>query len=214
MLRALVVALLAANLLFFAWTRGALAPLLPPPSHGEREPERLAQQVRPETIRFFATPAAASAALAATAPPRCLEAGPLAEADLPEAEAALAALPPGTWTRRDAQPPPVLLVALGRFATPAALRAKEDELRRLKVAFEPLDAPPEVAPGLLLSRHASRDAAEAALAQAAQAGVRSARIVDATPPVRHWLRVERADAALRERLAAIRPGGAGFVACR
>ncbi|MDE1948617.1 MAG: hypothetical protein KGI35_08395, partial [Burkholderiales bacterium] len=61
MLRALVVLLLLANLLFFLWTRGTLAPALPPPHQGEREPERLAAQLHPEAIRVL-TPKAASAA--------------------------------------------------------------------------------------------------------------------------------------------------------
>ena len=63
MLRALVVALLLANGLFFAWTRGWLAPLWAAPSHGDREPARLAAQVRPELMVVMPADAA-SAALA------------------------------------------------------------------------------------------------------------------------------------------------------
>ena len=61
MLRALLAALVVANLLFFAYTRGALDGLLGLRSLGDREPERLAKQVRPESIRLLPMSAAASA---------------------------------------------------------------------------------------------------------------------------------------------------------
>jgi len=61
-----VLLLLAANLAFFAWTRGWLGPVLLPPMSSEREPERLSQQVRPEAITVL-SPAAAEAARRAEA---------------------------------------------------------------------------------------------------------------------------------------------------
>lgn len=64
MLRALLAALLLANLLFLGWTRGWFAPAWPTPGDSEREPARLAAQVAPERVTVLA-PAAASAALAA-----------------------------------------------------------------------------------------------------------------------------------------------------
>src|SRR5687767_1520963 len=98
MLRLLVVLLLAANGLFYAWTQGWLGDVFGHP-RGEREPARLAEQVRPDDVRLL-PPRAASAALAAAAgAPVCLEAGPFAGAVLDAAERQLAALPPGSWTR-------------------------------------------------------------------------------------------------------------------
>ena len=64
MLRSLVALVVLANLLFFAWARGWLAPAWPAPRHAEREPERLAAQVRPDTLSVV-PPTAASAAVAA-----------------------------------------------------------------------------------------------------------------------------------------------------
>ena len=61
MLRGLVLLLLLANALFFAWARGWLGPA---PHHAEREPERLAAQVRPEALKLL-PPVAASAAVQA-----------------------------------------------------------------------------------------------------------------------------------------------------
>ena len=66
MLRALLALLLLANLLFFGWAGGWLAPAFPAPGAGDREPGRLAAQVAPERVTVLA-PAAASAALAAAA---------------------------------------------------------------------------------------------------------------------------------------------------
>ena len=65
MLRALVLVLLVANGFVFAWSQGWLSPLLQPPGVAEREPERLQQQVRPDSITVL-SPAAAAAALAAS----------------------------------------------------------------------------------------------------------------------------------------------------
>lgn len=64
MLRALLAALLLANLVFLGWASGWFAPAWPAPGAGEREPRRLVAQVAPERITVL-TPAAASAALAA-----------------------------------------------------------------------------------------------------------------------------------------------------
>lgn len=51
MLRALVVALAAANLLWFAWAQGWLEGWLPPPGDAEqREPHRLDSQQRPQAV--------------------------------------------------------------------------------------------------------------------------------------------------------------------
>lgn len=130
MLRALLVLLIGANVLFFAWAQGWLAPTWPPPRAGEREPQRLAAQVQPERIRVL-TPQAASAALVAAreAARVCLEAGPFDAPAIAAAEAALAAtgLPEGSWERQDAVPPPprrwLLRVPRAEPAQQAALQA-------------------------------------------------------------------------------------------
>jgi hypothetical protein len=223
MLRALLLLLVLANGLFFAWTRGAFAPGWPPPSHGEREPGRLAAQLHPELVVVM-TPGAASAALAAAAAASaaarlvCLEAGPFNEAEVVAAEAVLAAaaLPAGSWQREQVELASAWMVYFGRFADSDARRTKEEELRRLKLSVEHVKTPPELVPGLMLGRYDSRDAADAALAQLTQRGVRTARVVALpTPPPQHWLRAERADPELQARLAALQPplAGNGFLPC-
>jgi hypothetical protein len=219
MLRAVVALLLLANLVFFGWSQGWLAPVLGAPHQGEREPERLAAQVHPELVTVLPAKAA-SAAVAAARAVTCLEAGPLAEADLPAAEAALAPLPAASWTREPAAPPPLWLLYAPRAADAAARRAREAELRRLGLTFEALAAPAaptEWAGALVLSRHASRAEAEAALAALPAASTPKGLRVGTlpAPPAQQWLRVPRADAELAARLQA--PGAsapaAGFRPC-
>ena len=74
MLRLLVLLLLLANGAFFAWSKGLLAPYgLAPAS--QSEPQRLAQQIRPEAIRILSTPGAASTST--TAAPAASTSSPL-----------------------------------------------------------------------------------------------------------------------------------------
>ena len=52
-MRILFVALVLANGLYFAWSQGALAGFgLLPASYGERGPQRLSQQVRPNALQL------------------------------------------------------------------------------------------------------------------------------------------------------------------
>lgn len=67
MLRLLVALLLAANLAFLVWSNGWLEPWLGGPMAGQREPERLKLQVRPESVTVL-SPRAASAAVAGDPP--------------------------------------------------------------------------------------------------------------------------------------------------
>lgn len=95
MLRFLVLVLLLANLGFYSWTQGWLDPVVGVSPSGDREPERFARQVRPETVRILAPQASQSAAPSAEAAFACLEAGPFTAAQLPLAEAAMASAIPG-----------------------------------------------------------------------------------------------------------------------
>jgi len=91
-MRALVALLLLANLLFLALAQGWLQPVAGLWPQHEREPQRLAAQLHPETVRVLAPDAAA---------PACLQAGPFDAAQADAAEAALvqAQLPAGSWRR-------------------------------------------------------------------------------------------------------------------
>ena len=204
MLRTLVGLLLLANVAFFAWSQGWLGS---PPQHSQREPARLAAQVRPETLTVL-PPAKAGAAVQAarTAAQTCLEAGPFSDGQMGSAESALAAarLPADAWSRVDPSAAPVWLVFGGRYPEAAARRAREEELRRAGQTYELIEFPADLAPGFVLSRHGSRDDAEAWVKARAKADLRGLRVVQLSsnsPTFR--LRVPRADTEQTERLLAL-----------
>ena len=102
MLRGLVLALLLANALFFVWTRGGFAGVAgipaPNPVEADREPQRLAAQLRPEIIQLLpasaASAASASSAASAASPASVATAEPVpASAPGPAASAASSAAP-------------------------------------------------------------------------------------------------------------------------
>lgn len=94
-LRALLAALVVANLLFFAFARGAFDSF-GARSLGDREPERLAHQVRPQSIRLLPATPSGSAVVETTT---CFESPVFGAAEAAAAEAVLFAnLPVGTWT--------------------------------------------------------------------------------------------------------------------
>lgn len=228
MLRVVVLLLLLANLLFFAFTQGWLEGVAGLRPHGEREPERLNRQVNADRVVVLPPGAASAAAAARPAEPAasvplrtaCLEAGPFATGASVSAVAALQALqpplPPGSWADVTVERPGRWMVYMGRYPNREAMAKKVDELRRTRVAFEEVSEPTEWTMGLSLGRFDDRAAAERALDQASQRGVRSAKVVElAAPATLHMLRAENADPALAERLSALRSPalGRGFVAC-
>ena len=216
MLRVLVVLLLLANAVFFAWARGWLGA---PPQHSEREPERLLAQVRPELLSVLPPSSASAAVQAARAAALvCLEAGPFADATIGAAETALATaqLPDGSWTRVDPAAAPEWLVYAGRYPEAALHKAREEDLRKLNLSFELIDAPADLAPGFVLSRHGARDEAQAWLALRSTSALRGVRVVQLpVPKAAYRLRVAGADADQAERLKAL-PGetlAGGFRPC-
>jgi hypothetical protein len=215
MLRAFVVALLLANLAFFAWSQGWLDNVFGVRGRGDHEPERLASQVRPESIVIL-PPAAVSAARRAPAL-SCFEAGPFTPTTVAAAEAALQnVLPPGSWNSVRNEKPGTWLVYMGSFPDQAAMQRKVDEISRRRIEIEPIAVPGEGDFGLSLGRFDDRAGAERALGTLVQRGIRTARVVQLTPPtVSFMLRVEGADPIAAAQLAAARSEvlGSGFVAC-
>ncbi len=126
MLRALLLALVAANGFFLAWAQGWLAPTWPGPQASQSEPQRLASQVRPEWVQVLpAVAASASVAAARQTGLACVETGPLDAASLQTLQAALAAagVPATRWAvTNDADGAPWLRVAQADTALRALLQ--------------------------------------------------------------------------------------------
>jgi hypothetical protein len=99
-MRTLAALLLLANLAFFALASGWLQPYVGLSTQHEREPQRLAAQVNPESVRVRAVGAAAS-----TPTTVCVQAGPFSLDQIEAIEAGLAPAirAPTTWQRQPAE---------------------------------------------------------------------------------------------------------------
>ena len=203
MLRLFVLVLVLANIGFYAWTQGMLDGVIGARPTGDREPERMARQVNPDAVRVVPPGTVVTAAETA---PACLEAGPYTPAQIAAAESVLqTVLPPGSWATLKTETPPVWIVYMGKYPNRETLQKKADELKRLKISFEEVRNAPELEDGLALGRYDNRAAAEKALNDVTQRGVRTAKVATLSPAaVSHSLRVEHADAALQTRLAGLR----------
>ena len=220
MLRALVLALVLANAGYFAWTQGLLADYGLAPAT-QSEPQRLAQQLRPEAMRLLNAGEASQLEGALPAAPgkagECLQAGLFSDDQANALRRRLqSSLPAGSWTLESGLEPGRWIVYMGKYASEEALAKKRGELRQLGVSFEPL-LNPALGPGLSLGHHGSQAEAEQAMARAATHGVRTARVLLERPELRgQTLKLASVDAALRAKLEALKPQleGKALQACR
>ena len=231
MLRLAVIALLLANAGYYAYTQGWLrsAGLVTPE---QAEPQRLQQQIRPETLKVLRAqgatnnptpppaPAAAPAAdTAASAPAptaaapadagECLQAGIFDEKQATALRTAAASLPQGSWTL---EPTPITgrwMIYMGRFDDQDTLDKKRAELRARKVDFDRAGGTLE--PGLSLGRFSTEEAAQRGLTALNAQGVRTARVIQERQAATGFiLKLPAVTDAQRQRwLATLRPAMAG-----
>ena len=182
----------------------------------------------PATPALTAPPIEAPVALAAPAPapspvvaaqvPACLEAGPFTTAQTASVEAMLPAnLPEASWTRVRTERSAMWMVYTGKFSDNESLARRIDELRRLKVQYDELRAPSELAPGLSLGRFEVRANANNLLEQLTQRGVRNARVIESTPASStHMFRFDKPSAQVALQLQALRSEALprGFQPCK
>ena len=219
MLRVIALALLLANALYFAWGQGLLAAYGLAPAR-QSEPERLAQQIRPEAMQLVLDAAPAiPGSVAAPAPPAppaltagvsCLQVGVFTERQARALQPRLkAGLPEGSWSFESSGGSVRWIIYMGKYINKEAMNRKRVKLEQLGLAFEP-PVSSLLNPGLSLGSYASKDEAQAALAQMNQRGLRSARVMLERPELPSlWLRLPTADAAMRTRLDALKPLLAG-----
>ena len=212
MLRALVGVLLVANAALWAWTQGWLGETGVRP-RGAEGAARQARQIKPQSVAIL-SPTSARAAAAGIA---CIEAGPFNAEQFGAAEAVLQPLlPAGSWTDVRSERPAVWIVYMGKYETPELMARKQVEVGRTRIEFEELRNAPELEPGLALGRYETREAAERALAQYTQRGLRSARVVElVAASSSHVLRIEKAGSAVLAQATALRSDalGDGFTPC-
>ena len=228
MLRLAVIALLLANAGYYAYTQGWLrsAGLVTPE---QAEPQRLQQQIRPETLKVLRTqgstaaptpptpPAAAADAGAsadtAAAPAadagECLQAGIFDEKQATALRTAAASLPQGSWTL---EPTPITgrwMIYMGRFDDQDTLDKKRAELRARKVDFDRAGGTLEL--GLSLGRFSTEEAAQRGLTALNAQGVRTARVVLERQAATGFILKLPAvtDAQRQQWLATLRPAMAG-----
>ena len=231
MLRLAVIALLLANAGYYAYTQGWLrsAGLVTPE---QAEPQRLQQQIRPETLKVLRAqgatnnptpppaPAAAPAADTAASTPaptaaapadagECLQAGIFDEKQATALRTAAASLPQGSWTL---EPTPITgrwMIYMGRFDDQETLDKKRAELRARKVDFDRAGGTLE--PGLSLGRFSTEEAAQRGLTALNAQGVRTARVIQERQAATGFILKLPAvtDAQRQQWLATLRPAMAG-----
>ena len=231
MLRLAVIALLLANAGYYAYTQGWLrsAGLVTPE---QAEPQRLQQQIRPETLKVLRAqgatnnptpppaPAAAPAADNAASTPaptaaapadagECLQAGVFDDKQAAALRTAAAALPPGSWSLESTPITGRWMIYMGRFDDQDTLGKKRAELRARKVDFDRAGGTLE--PGLSLGRFSTEEAAQRGLTALNAQGVRTARVIQERQAATGFiLKLPAVTDAQRQRwLATLRPAMAG-----
>lgn len=225
MLRLLALALVLANAGYLAWSQGWLAGYGLGPAV-QAEPQRMAQQLRPEAMRLLTvaearqlegSSPAASTSTAASAASECLQAGLFTDEQAGPLRARLqASLPTGSWSLEPGAEGGRWMVYMGKYNNSETLAVKRSELRRIGVPFELLTNP-TFGPGLSLGRFESQTNADTELGNLTQRGVRSARVVLERPETRGLqLTVPAADAYLRSLLDGLKPqlAGKALLVCR
>lgn len=205
MLRALLLLLLAANLAFFAWTRGWLDGATGLRAQGDREPERLQVQQHPERITLVSPQGAK--ALQARA---CLELGPLAGDEAlrgVQAQLDKAGVAASEWQDLRSEVPGVWAVATIKFPNKEFGARKEETYKRLKINFEYLSGPADEMPSMVLSRHASEKAAADQVEALSQRALKGLRVLPLqAPQTLHLLRFAQADGGVQAQLNALKAG--------
>ena len=101
MLRLTVLLLLLANAAYFAWAQGLLAPWGVAPAQ-QSEPQRLEQQIKPQSLRILDNEEARRLDIATAAPAsrtlECLQAGLFEESEIASLKQVLERWPVGSWT--------------------------------------------------------------------------------------------------------------------
>lgn len=218
MLRLIVLVLLLANGVYFAWSQNYLraygfAPVSP------NEPHRLEQQIKPEAIQLLSAgdlKKAEAQVQADSAPKECLQAGPFDEVQTAALRKALdATLPSGSWQMESQKEPARWIVYMGKYANAELQAKKRAELAGMGIKADAV-ANPELQPGLVLAGFDSEAAAKAELTKLAPKGIRTAKVVqEREAGTAHQLKLPAVSESLKAKLPELKASLAGhaFKAC-
>ena len=208
MLRLAVLALVLANAAYFAWAQGFLAAWGAAPAQ-QSEPQRLEQQLKPQSLRILPADEARRAEVVAAAPAgrglECLQAGPLEDAQATQLKQSLEGWPVGSWSLEPGTEPARWIIYMGKYLTAENVNRKKSELRQMGVSFEALSNT-SLEPGLSLGGFPSQAAAQQQLETLAQRGVRTAKVVQERPELKgQLLKLPAVDETLRAKLDELKP---------
>ena len=219
MLKIFVLLLVLANAGYYAFSHGLLANYgLAPVT--QTEPQRMAQQIKPEALRILTAPETTqleggtppTLAAAQASATECLQVGVFNEEQtVVLRECLISTLPPGSWVIESALVPARWLVYMGKYSSNVAVLKKRSQLRSLGVSFEPLNNA-LLEPGLSLGNFKTQPEAEVELARIVKKGVKTAKVIqDRVEQRGQRLKLAAVDATLRSQLDAIKPQLAGKV---
>lgn len=202
MLRLIVLLLLLANGGFYAWSQGLLLPWGVGPAQ-QSEPQRLQQQIHPESVRVLRADElkrVEAQVAQAPRPPECLQTAALDDSQLAQLRTALTSWPTGSWSIDSVTEPARWMIYMGKYPGVEQVAHKRAELRQLGITFE-APANPALEPGLSLGAFATEAAANQQLATLAARGVHTARVLQERPEQRgQRLLLPAVDDTLRPRL--------------
>jgi hypothetical protein len=207
MLRPLVLILLLANCLYFAWGNGLLLSYGFGPTQ-QREPQRLSQQIEPDAVRLLSPKEfkeIEEQVKADKLPKECLQAGPFDETESATLRQALGeTLPDDAWSLEELNITARWIVYLGKFSNAEALDKKRGELAAMNFKIETLKNP-SLEPGLSLGGFDTKADAEAGLARLSARGLHTARVVkERTESLAYRLKLPAVGAALKPKLGELR----------
>jgi hypothetical protein len=170
-MRALLLALLLANLAFFAWSRGWLAAAgLGPVT--QREPQRLALQIHPEQVQVTPINSASATSASAPATPASTPAAPASTpASVPSAPQPAPSAPSAPASQA-AAPVPTVCRQIGPFGAMQSAALAQAQAALARAGLQPQVHTSPVPPQwmVLLGPFPSQSAMRAALDQIAQQG--------------------------------------------
>jgi hypothetical protein len=220
MLRLILVLLLLANGLYFAWSHSYLAMLGWAPAQ-QSEPARMQAQIKPEAVRLLGAAEARRSEVAAVGTPsasapeqtptpaalavnlklvECLQSAVFDDAIATKVRSAANGLPSGSWKLEPVAVPARWIIYMGKYPNAETLVKKKSELRELDVSYEVLQNA-SLEPGISLGGHETQVLANQALASLNKRGVRTAKVVqEKAASQKQILRLPAVDDALRAKL--------------